>query len=134
MVSHCTRFDLAKLRGNKIIVRRADAGEKFIAIDHRTYDLDPSMVVIADAERAVALGGVMGGLDSEVSDSTTDLLIVSAAFTPLTIRRCARKLRLHSPASYRFERRVDPNGQTWAADRCCQLITEIAGGRVRPIL
>jgi phenylalanyl-tRNA synthetase beta chain len=125
-------FDLAKLRGNKIIIRRADAGEKFVAIDHRTYELDPNMVVIADAERAVALGGVMGGVDSEVSEATTDLLIESAAFTPLAIRRCARKLRLHSPASYRFERRVDPNGQTWATDRCCQLITEIAGGQCSP--
>lgn len=125
-------FDMAKLRGNKIIVRRAEAKEKFVAIDHKTYELDPETVVIADAERAVAIGGVMGGVDSEVSDSTVDLLIEAAAFTPLAIRRTARRLRLHSPASYRFERRVDPAGLQWAADRCCQLIVEIAGGKCSP--
>ncbi len=125
-------FDLAKLRGNKIIVRRAEAKEKFVAIDHKTYELDPETVVIADAERVVAIGGVMGGVDSEVSDSTVDLLIESAAFTPLAIRRTARRLRLHSPASYRFERRVDSAGLQWAADRCCQLIAEIAGGKCSP--
>jgi len=122
-------FDLAKIQGQKVIVRRAHANEKFIAIDHRTYELDPSMVVIADANHALALGGVMGGVDSEVSSDTIDLLIEAAAFTPLAIRRCARKLRLHSPASFRFERRIDPAGLIWSATRCCQLILEVAGGQ-----
>ena len=122
-------FDLAKVQGQKIIVRRANPKEPFIAIDHRTYELDPSMVVIADANRAIALGGVMGGLESEVSSATVDLLIESAGFTPLAIRRCARKLRLHSPSSFRFERRVDLAGLHWSATRCCQLILELAGGQ-----
>ncbi len=121
-------FDLDHIRGGQIIVRAAAAGEKFLAIDHHTYELDPGTVVIADAERAVALGGVMGGADSEVSDSTKNLLIESAAFEPLSIRRTARKLKLHSPSSYRFERRPDPAGLDWASRRCCELILQVAGG------
>ncbi len=121
-------FDLKHIRGGKIIVRAAMKNEKFLAIDHHTYDLDERMVVIADAERAVALGGVMGGADSEVSESTTDLLIESAAFEPLLIRRAARKLKLQSPSSYRFERRPDPAGLDWASRRCCEMVLEIAGG------
>ncbi len=121
-------FDLKQIRGGKIIVRAATANEKFLAIDHHTYELDPRMVVIADAQRAVALGGVMGGAESEVSESTTDLLIEAAAFEPLLIRRAARKLKLQSPSSYRFERRPDPAGLDWASRRCCELILEIAGG------
>jgi phenylalanyl-tRNA synthetase beta chain len=121
-------FDLDLLRGGKIIVRPAQAGEKFLAIDHHTYDLDENTVVIADAERAVALGGVMGGADSEVSDGTVNLLIESAAFEPLSIRRTARRLKLHSPSSYRFERRPDPAGLDWASRRCCELILQVAGG------
>ena len=121
-------FDLDHIRGGKIIVRAALQNEKFLAIDHHTYELDERMVVIADAERAVALGGVMGGADSEVSETTTDLLIESAAFEPLLIRRAARKLKLQSPSSYRFERRPDPAGLDWASRRCCELILEIAGG------
>ncbi len=121
-------FDLAKVRGGKIIVRPALDKEVFVAIDHRTYSLDPGMVVIADAERALALGGVMGGVDSEVSDTTCDLLIESATFTPMSIRRAARKLKLHSPSSHRFERRIDPNQVDWASRRCCELILKTAGG------
>lgn len=121
-------FDLDHLRGGKIIVRAAQAGEKFLAIDHHTYELDEQTVVIADGERAVALGGVMGGAESEVSDSTTNLLIESAAFEPLAIRRTARRLKLHSASSYRFERRPDPAGLDWASRRCCELILQVAGG------
>ncbi|MEZ6135693.1 MAG: phenylalanine--tRNA ligase subunit beta [Pirellulaceae bacterium] len=123
-------FDLAHIRDAKIIVRPATANEKFIAIDHRTYELDAQMVVIADGQRAVALGGVMGGSDSEVSDTTQDLLIEAASFAPLPIRRTARKLKLHSPSSFRFERRPDPTGLDWASLRCCDLILQVAGGEL----
>jgi len=123
-------FDLAHLAGPQIIVRPATAGEKFEAINHKTYELPPNTCVIADARRAVALGGVMGGADSEVSNSTRDLLIESAQFDPVSIRGTARALVLHSPSSYRFERGVDPEGVDWASRRCCELILEIAGGEL----
>jgi len=112
-------FDYAKVAESKIVVRSANQGEKIQAIDHRQYDLDPSMCVIADANEASAVAGVMGGAVSEVSDATTDLVIESAIFTPLSIRRTARKLKLHSPSSYRFERKVDPVGVDWASRRVC---------------
>lgn len=123
-------FDLAHIRGGKIIVRPAADKENFLAIDHKNYVLDSQMVVIADAERAVALGGVMGGAESEVSDTTTDLLIESASFVPMAIRRTARKLKLHSPSSHRYERRIDPNQLDWASRRCCELILATAGGEL----
>jgi phenylalanyl-tRNA synthetase beta chain len=88
------------------------------------------MCVIADADRAVALGGIMGGFDSEVSAATTNLLIESAQFAPLAIRNAARSLRLHSPSSYRFERGIDPEGVEWASRRCCELVLELAGGEL----
>ena len=124
-------FDLQKLRGQQIEIRPARDREAFVAIDHRTYTLDPSMVVIADGEGAIALGGVMGGEQSEVTDTTVDLLIEAADFTPLHIRRAARSLRLHSPSSYRFERKVDPKGLDWASRRCCELILQFAGGELQ---
>jgi len=123
-------FDLNLLEGPEIIVRSARAGEQFEAIDHRMYELDPSMCVIADAQRPVALAGVMGGVNSEVRESTTNLLIESAEFAPLTIRNTARKLSLHSPSSYRFERGVDPLGVEWASRRCGELILQLAGGEL----
>ncbi len=125
-------FDLARLKGPEIIVRPARPQEPFQAIDHRIYTLDPGMCVIADAERPVALGGVMGGADSEVSDESVDLLIEAAEFSPLSIRTTARKLVLHSPSSYRFERGVDPVGVDWASRRCCELILDLAGGTLAP--
>jgi phenylalanyl-tRNA synthetase beta chain len=123
-------FDFQKLSGRKIIVRRARAGEQFAAIDHKTYALDSDMCVIADAERAVALGGVMGGAETEVSPQTTDVLIEAAQFAPLSIRATARKLKLHSPSSYRFERGTDPEMVDWASRRCCELILKHAGGEL----
>ena len=123
-------FDLAKLAGREIIVREARKGEQFAAINHKTYELEPGMCVIADRDRAVALGGVMGGAESEVSTATTELLIESAEFDPMSIRRTARRLNLHSDSSYRFERGVDPEGVDWASRRVCQLILELAGGEL----
>jgi phenylalanyl-tRNA synthetase beta chain len=121
-------FDFAKLVGRRIIVREATPGEKFTAINHQVYELAPGTCVIADAEKAVALAGVMGGADSEVSDSTVDVLIESADFDPLSVRTTARRHGLHSPSSYRFERGVDPEGIDWASRRASQLILELAGG------
>jgi phenylalanyl-tRNA synthetase beta chain len=121
-------FDLRHLQGNRIIVRDAKPQEPFVAIDHRSYLLNPGMCVIADANRAVALGGVMGGSESEVSPETRDVLIEAADFAPLSIRATARKLSLFSPSSYRFERGVDRDAILWASLRCCQLILQVAGG------
>lgn len=123
-------FDFEKLEGGRIIVREPFADETIEAIDHHTYKLEPGMCVIADANRAVAIGGVMGGAQTEVGDQTTDVLIEAASFNPLSIRNTARKLNLHSPSSFRFERTIDPAMVDWASRRCCQLIQQIAGGRI----
>ncbi|MGC3969306.1 MAG: phenylalanine--tRNA ligase beta subunit-related protein [Pirellulales bacterium] len=123
-------FDLAKLHGRQIIVREARPGEKFDAINHKAYVLDAGMCVIADADRPVAVGGVMGGVDSEVSTATTELLIESAAFDPLSIRTTSRKLGLRSDSSYRFERGVDIDNADWVSRRCCELILEVCGGEL----
>ncbi|MEO8268769.1 MAG: phenylalanine--tRNA ligase subunit beta [Aureliella sp.] len=123
-------FDLRLLSGGQINIRAARDEESLLAIDHRTYQLDSKMIVIADAERAVAIGGVMGGADSEVTEQTIDVLIEAAAFEPLAVRRAARLLKLQSPSSFRFERRPDANGIDWASRRCCELILQVAGGEV----
>ena len=121
-------FDYAKLAGQQIVVRESKPGEKFTAINHQEYELAAGTCVIADAQKAVALGGVMGGAETEVSANTTDLLIEAADFDPLSVRNTARRLNLHSESSYRFERGVDPVGIDWASRRCCALILELAGG------
>ena len=123
-------FDLNKLAGQRIVVRRASQGEPFVAINGRKYELDSDMCVIADAERAVAIAGVMGGQESEVSEATTDLLIETANFVPLSVRRTARRLSLFSDSSFRFERGVDVTQIDWASRRCCELIVELCGGEV----
>jgi phenylalanyl-tRNA synthetase beta chain len=125
-------FDLAKIAGAEIRVRRAAPGEKIATLDGQTRTLDPADLVIADASRAVAIAGVMGGADSEVGDATTDLLIESAHFQPTAVRLAARRHGLHSEASYRFERGVDRAGIARAADRAARLIAELAGGSVAP--
>ncbi len=121
-------FDFTRLSAGRIIVREARKGEKLVAIDHKTYELEPGMCVIADAAGPVALAGVMGGAATEVGPNTTDLLIEAADFAPLNVRTTARRLKLHSDSSYRFERGVDPEGIDWASRRCCELILELAGG------
>jgi phenylalanyl-tRNA synthetase beta chain len=125
-------FDFKKLAGGQIIVRRATSNEQFPAIDHKTYMLTSDMCVIADAKRPVALAGVMGGLDTEVSPSTTEVLIESAQFAPLAVRGASRKLKLSSDSSYRFERGTDPGGVDWASLRACELILQLGGGELAP--
>jgi len=123
-------FDLKKLSEGRIVVRRARPGEPIVAIDGTEVSLQPDMLVIADGERPVAIAGVMGGQESEVSDDTTDILLEAAYFNPTSVRRTAKRTGVSSPSSYRFERGVDPNGVLRASDRAAQLMAELAGGIV----
>jgi phenylalanyl-tRNA synthetase beta chain len=123
-------FDLARLRGGEIRVRRARAGEELVTLDGRRRALDPADLVIADAERAVALAGVMGGADTQVTEATVDVLLESAHFDPTSVRLTARRHGIQSEASYRFERGVDRAGVERAADRAARLLCELAGGEV----
>jgi len=121
-------FDADKLSG-EINVRLAREGEKFLALDGKTYELTPENLVIADDERAVGIAGVMGGEESGVTESTKNVLLESAYFLPASIRRTARDLNLPSDASYRFERGVDPQMILAASRRATELICEVAGAR-----
>jgi phenylalanyl-tRNA synthetase beta chain len=121
-------FDLAKLSEHRIVVRRAREGEKLKTLDGVERELDTDMLVIADAQNAVALAGVMGGEESEISNETTDVLIESAYFDPDSVRRTARRLGMDTEASRRFERGADYGGVIRAQERCVELICEIAGG------
>lgn len=123
-------FDLEKVLGKRIVVRRAKKGEKIETIDHRTRELDENMLVIADAERPIAIAGIMGGLDTEITDDTKMILIESANFDGSNVRQTSRKLGLRSEASSRFERGIDPNLAMDAANRAAQLIQEIGAGEV----
>ncbi len=121
-------FDLAKLGEHRIVVRRAAKGETIKTLDGVERKLDDEMLVIADASRPVAVAGVMGGEDSEISQTTTDVLIESAYFNASSVRRTAKLLGLHTEASHRFERGTDPEGVLVAQERCVALICELAGG------
>jgi phenylalanyl-tRNA synthetase beta chain len=121
-------FDLNKLAEGRIVVRRAKPGEMVTTLDEVERKLDTAMLAICDAERPVAVGGVMGGLDSAISDETTDVLLEVAYFKRDNIRQTSRKLGLATEASYRFERGVDIENLARASNRATELICELAGG------
>ena len=123
-------FDYDKLRENRIVVRRAAEGEQITTLDEEERNLTSDMLVIADAEKPVALAGVMGGYDSEITETTCDVLLESANFQPSSVRATAKKLGIHTEASYRFERGADPETVIPALDRAAQMIVELAGGTV----
>jgi len=125
-------FDLDKLAGRRIVVRRAREGEPLTTLDGKERKLSADDLVIADGEKPVALAGVMGGQTSEVGDKTTRVLLESAMFEPAGIRRTSRRHALHTEASHRFERGMDEHGADRAADRCAELIVQLAGGRLLP--
>src|SRR5687767_2750711 len=122
-------FDLDKLADRRIVVREARKGEKIVSIDGKERELAPGMLMIADAQRPVALAGVMGGRDSEVSAATVNLLLESARFDPLSVRKTARSI-VRSDSSYRFERGIDPLLPERASLRAAQLILDLAGGEL----
>lgn len=123
-------FDYSLIEGKSVIIRNARAGEKMTTLDGIVRELDPEMLVIADANKAIALAGVMGGSNSEISEKTETVFLESAYFIPETVRRTSKKLGIQTDSSYRFERGVDPNGPLYALHRAADLIREIAGGTV----
>src|SRR5215475_576963 len=123
-------FDADLIEGQTIIVRRAAFEEKIATLDGVERELNPSVLVIADARRAVAVAGVMGGAETEISASTKNVLLESANFDPLSIRKTSRALGLSSEASYRFERGADVEMARYACDRAAALIQAVAGGPV----
>ncbi|SMO88536.1 phenylalanine--tRNA ligase subunit beta [Gracilimonas mengyeensis] len=123
-------FDYTTIRGKEIVVKDYDKEIEFETLDHVKRKCSPGTLFICDGEGPVAIAGVMGGVDSEVSDDTTDILIESAYFDPGSIRKTAKEQTLQTDASYRFERGIDPNVQAIAAERAAQLIAEVAGGEV----
>jgi phenylalanyl-tRNA synthetase beta chain len=127
-------FDLSRIAGKKIIVRRGNAGEQLTTLDGTARKLDPSMLVIADAERASALAGIMGGKDSEVTDATTDVLLEVATFAPKVVRAGRRALGMTSDAAYRFERGIDDAGILGVGNLAAMLIASVSGGRIESLV
>ncbi len=133
-------FDYSLLKGGKIVVRQAGGGEvrgsgssveeTFVTLDGKEHRLPSEAVMICDAERPVSIAGIMGGENSEISNSTTDIILEAAYWNPSSIRRTAKILGIQSDASYRFERGADPNASEYALDRAVQLILETAGGEL----
>ena len=123
-------FDYDKVAQGRIIVRKALAGERIVSIDGTQCDLDPEMLVITDPGGPVGVAGVMGGLNSEVSEKTTRILLEDAYFDPVSIRTTSRKLGLPSEAAFRFERTVDIDKVDWASKRTVQLMIQVGGGKV----
>jgi len=124
-------FDFTKLGGARIVVRTARAGESIKTLDGQTRELTGDMLVIADAERPVAMAGVMGGAESEVAEGTAAIVLESAYFNPLSVRRTSKTLGLKTEASMRFERGLDPRLPVTAMERACALLETIGAGRAR---
>ena len=123
-------FDLENLSGRQIIVRRAMPEEQITTLDEVQRGLDTEMLVIADAEKPVAMAGIMGGSGSDVTDKTANLLIESAYFNPVSISKTSKALGMHTEASHRFERGTDIEGLITALNRTAQLIKQLAGGEI----
>lgn len=123
-------FDYDHVEGHKIVVRPAKDGETFVTLDDKPRSLTSEDLLICDSEKGIALAGVMGGKNSEVSSETRNVLLEAAYFNPKTIRKTSKRLALQTDSSKRFERGADPNGPLWALDRAAMLIQKLANGKV----
>ena len=123
-------FDADKIEGNKVVVKNCAEGTPFITLDGVERKLSAEDLMICSAERPMCIGGVFGGLDSGVSDTTVNVFLESAYFNPVSIRRSAKRHGLNTDASFRFERGVDPNMQVYALKRAALLMKELAGGKI----
>lgn len=125
-------FDLSRIHAGRIVVRKARNGERLVTLDGVEHPLREGMLLIADAAKPLALAGIMGGQDSEIESSTRDVLVESAWFDPVSVRKTSKALGIHSEASHRFERGADLEATLPAANRAAQLIQELAGGDILP--
>lgn len=123
-------FDYDKIEGQKIVVRTAREGETFVTLDDKSRILTSEDLLICDADKGIAIAGVMGGKNSEVSSQTQNILLEAAYFSPQSIRKTSKRLGLQTDSSKRFERGADPNAVLWALDRAAMLIQQLAGGKV----
>ena len=123
-------FDADKVEGHKVVVKNCEEGTKFVSLDGVERTLSAQDLMICSAERPMCIGGVFGGLDSGISDTTTNVFLESAYFNPVSIRRSAKRHGLNTDASFRFERGVDPNMQIYALKRAALLMKELAGGKI----
>ena len=123
-------FDAGKIKGNKVIVKAAEAGTKFVTLDGVERTLTDRDLMICNVEEPMCIGGVFGGLDSGVTEETTDVFLESACFHPTWIRKTARRFGLNTDASFRFERGLDPNNTMYVLKRAALLIQELAGGKI----
>ena len=123
-------FDLDKIEGNEIKVKSAVKGDKLVTLDEQERELEDGDIVICDSKKILALGGVMGGLDSEVTDNTKNILLEVAQFNPQNVRKTSRRLTLSSDSSYRFERGIDVEDSIKVINRLANLIQEVAGGEI----
>lgn len=123
-------YDYDTLAGGKIIVRRAEEGEEFVTLDGQTRKLDPSILMICDAEKSVGIAGIMGGENSKITDDVKTMLFEAACFDGTNIRLSAKKIGMRTEASGKFEKGLDPNLASEAIDRACQLIEELGAGEV----
>lgn len=123
-------YDYDTLAGGKIIVRRAEEGEEFVTLDGQTRKLDPSILMICDAEKSVGVAGIMGGENSKITDDVKTMLFEAACFDGTNIRLSAKKIGMRTEASGKFEKGLDPNLASEAIDRACQLIEELGAGEV----
>ena len=123
-------FDLDKIEGNEIKVKSAVNGDKLVTLDEQERELEDGDIVICDSKKILALGGVMGGLDSEVTDNTKNILLEVAQFNPQNVRKTSRRLTLSSDSSYRFERGIDVEDSIKVINRLANLIQEVAGGEI----
>ena len=123
-------FDLDKIEGNEIKVKSAVKGDKLVTLDEQERELEDGDIIICDSKKILALGGVMGGLDSEVTDNTKNILLEVAQFNPQNVRKTSRRLTLSSDSSYRFERGIDVEDSIKVINRLANLIQEVAGGEI----
>lgn len=130
MHSLCNAYDLDKIEDRKIIVRKADKGEKFVTLDGQERELDDTMLMICDGKKPVGIAGIMGGENSMITDDVTTMLFEAATFDGTNIRLSGKKLGMRTDAQAKFEKGLDPNNAIEAMNRACQLVEELGAGEV----